>query len=100
MPRSTDVLEKQPYEERLFDFDFDALLASTAETISSASISSIANVSGGSNDVTSSGVTWSGSLVQATFAGGTSGHRYLVTCRAITATQKLELEGILLVMER
>ena len=64
MPRSSVVIEKQPFEERIIDFDFSPRL-------------------------------------QAMYAGGTDGHRYLVTARVTDSTgPKLELEGVLEVRDR
>ena len=101
MPRASVTLEKQPFEERIFDFDFVGLLVEPTDTIVSGTIASVANLTGGSNDVVAGNVAWSGSRLQATYSGGTAGHRYLVTARATDSKgQKLELEGILEVRER
>lgn len=101
MPRSSVVIEKQPFEERIIDFDFSQLLVEPTDTIVSGSITSVSNVSGGANDLTAGNVAWSGARLQATYAGGTDGHRYLITARVTDSKgQKLELEGVMEVRDR
>lgn len=100
MPRSPVVLEKQPWEQLLFDFDFSGHFG-TEEAITSATVLAPELVGGGGTaTLTAGNIAWSGQRVQALFSAGTDGQRYLVTCRALTASERVELEGYLVVRER
>lgn len=99
MARSPVVLEKQPWEQLLLDFDFAGLFGTT-DPITSATILAPERVGGGAVTLTVGAPGWSGQRVQALFSGGADGERYLVTCRANTAGERAELEGFLVVQER
>ena len=95
------TLNKQTYEERLFQFDFSGRMASGATLSAPVSVISVnqANV-GGSVNVTISSITLSGKVLQALFVGGTSGETYKITAKAIDSdAQKLELDGYLRVQD-
>ncbi len=101
MPRSPIILEKQPWEERLLDFDFVGQFADEGVTVSSGSFLTAVNLSGGAVSIVIGSASWSGTKVQALFSGGATGERYLITARAIGSNgEKAELEGVLSILER
>jgi len=89
-------LQKQPYDDELFDFDFTNRLRD-GETISS--ITSI--------DDTDSALTYgvpvidaTGKIVQCTVGGGLDGTTYKITVRVVTTlSPQLEEESYLVVVE-
>jgi hypothetical protein len=95
------TLEKQSYEERIFEFDLSGLMATAATIASVVSVVSVnQNLVGGSSNVTISGEVASGQSVKALFVGGTSQELYKITCKAIdTDGQKLEWDGYLAVRD-
>jgi len=96
-----EVLEKQPWEERIFNLDFRGKLASGVSLSSVVSITfeSLALVSG-SVDPTVTGEAVSGTQAQATYIGGTDGEEYKVTIRCTCSDgEKMEAEGILRVRD-
>lgn len=99
MARSPIVVEKQPWEQLTLDFDFSQQFG-TDDPIVTATILTPERVGGGAVTLTVSPPAWSGQRVQALFSGGASGDRYLITCRAQTAIERVELEGYLVVQER
>lgn len=99
MPRSQVVLEKQPWEQLLLDFDFAGHFA-TDDPITTATILTPERVGGGAVSVVVGSPAWSAQRVQALFSAGADGDRYLITCRAQNAYERVELEGYLVVRER
>jgi hypothetical protein len=99
MPRSPVVIEKQPWEQRLIDFDFSGHFA-TEDAITTATILTPERIGGGTVTLTVGNTAWSAQRVQALFSGGADGDRYLITCRANTPGERVELEGYLIVRER
>lgn len=95
------TLEKQSYEERIFEFDLSGLMDAAATVASVVSVISVnQNLVGGSSNVTISGQTASGQSVKALFTGGTSQELYKITCKAVdTDGQKLEWDGLLAVRD-
>lgn len=92
---SIQTLIKQPFESRLYSFDFSSLLAAAEELSSVISITS---------DITgltfSGGATIAGGFVQQRILGGTAGVRYKITVRVNTNQSNiLEGEGILQVKD-
>lgn len=88
------TLFKQAYEERIFQFDFAGKMATSATLVSVVSV--VSDVSG----LTISATSVSGTVLQALFAGGTSGVTYKITAKAIDSDgQKLEMEGNLRVQD-
>lgn len=88
------TLFKQAYEERIFQFDFSALMATGA------TLSSVVSVVSDDPGVTISATLVSGTVCQALFVGGTSGTTYKITAKVIDSdAQKLELEGNLRVQD-
>lgn len=93
------VMEKQPWEERILAFDFSADMDS-GETVSAVDSISVTAVSPGVDSLTISGQTGSGGLASAKFAGGVTGQVYTLRARITTsAGQKLEMDGKLKVKE-
>ena len=95
------TLEKQSYEERIFEFDLSGLMSETA-TISSvvSVVSTNQNLVPSSSNVVVSGSTTSGQSVKALFSGGTDQELYKITCKAIDSDgQKLEWDGYLAVRD-
>jgi len=88
------TLFKQSYEERIFQFDFAALMSS------SATLSSVVSVVSDGAGLTISSAGVSGTLCQALFAAGNTGTTYKITAKVIDSDgQKLELEGNLRVQD-
>lgn len=95
------TLQKQSYEERVFQFDFSGKMASDA-TISSV-VSIVPTIEGyvpGSINITVASISAVGQLVQAIYRGGTSGEIYKITAKVVDSNgQRLELEGLLRVQD-
>lgn len=88
------TLFKQSYEERIFQFDFSAFMATGA------TLSSVVSVVSDGAGLTISSAAVSGTLCQALFAGGSSGTTYKITAKVIDSDgQKLELDGNLRVQD-
>jgi hypothetical protein len=97
-----EVLQKQPYEELPFTFDFADVIPSgaTVSAIDSIAAANCAVVSGSSNVTTGSNTT-SGRSAQTKVSGGTSGESYKITCRVTDSNgHKHEHEGIVEVIEK
>lgn len=77
------TLEKQPAESRLFDIDFDALLAA-GETISSITSFVATPTTAPDLTMTSINVTVSGKRVQFRAAAGTDNTAYKITAIVLT----------------
>lgn len=95
------TLYKQTWEERLLQFDFSDGMdaAGTIASVDSVTGASLGHVAG-SVAVTISTVTYAGQVVQAKFAGGTSGETYKITARIVDSDgQRLELDGYLRVQD-
>jgi len=95
------TLTKQPYEERIFQFDFSGKMDLDA-TLASAVSCTAANQGyvTASDEISISAISVSGVYLQAMFSGGTSGELYKITAKAIDSTgQKLELDGNLRVQD-
>lgn len=95
---SVEFSSKQPYEAYSISFDFTSVLG--AETIASATITavdevSLADVSTTLLDVTKQTDITSTPVVYGWIQAGTSGHSYLITCRIVGSLGSLyELEAI------
>lgn len=97
-----EVLEKQPGEKVVFDFDFSNDIAAG---VTIASITSIVDANcgcvAGSSALTLSGNAFSGRVAQTTVTGGTHGESYKLTATVVdTAGQIFEHEGIIEVIEK
>lgn len=94
------TLEKQTYEERIFEFDLSGLMSETATVATIVSVTSVTQ-SPGVGTVTISGQTGLGTQsVKALFAGGMNGELYKITCKATdTDGQKVEWDGLLAVRD-
>lgn len=91
-----EVLEKTPFEERVFEFDFAKKLK-TGDVLSAPAISTTGPTSVPTNEA----ATVSGMKVLVEMIGGSHGGEYLVNCRVTNtsgaASEKLELTGRLVV---
>lgn len=93
------TLQKQPWEERIFVFNFTNDM-DPEEIISDTEGVDVVAVSSGSNTLVVSGLTASGQSLSTKFAGGTTGQTYTIRARVVTSLgQKLELDGKLQVKE-
>lgn len=95
------TLTKQPAEVVLFNFDFAAVIASSA---SISSISSITNtncgVVAGSTNISTSSNAFSGRIAQTLVSAGQHGESYKLTCRVVDSVgQTHELDGLIEVIE-
>lgn len=92
---SAPSLVKQPSESRIFSMDFAGLMAA-GETITS-----VSSVTATPNGLTLAGSpAASGQVATQRIAGGTSGHKYVVTFIVTTSLgNTLEGEGILQVRD-
>lgn len=99
---SPDKLDKEPYESRLYDFDFSAKLLNGAviSSVDSITATAMGNVAG-AVALTVSNITFTTTRVQVRLAGGTDGEDYHIDCRVIDSPNgnKLEANGILRVRE-
>lgn len=94
------TLQKQPYEERLFSFDFSTKMNAEATIVSIQSIIAELLDGGGFNVLTINAQLAAGQKVQALYGGGINGQTYKITCKCIDSDgQDLELEGKLKVKE-
>ena len=100
----TDRLEKQPAETLIFNMVYASPPFRTGEAI--ASVSSLtASPVGNVTEVTPLTVTpysYSGTTLQMTIGGGTSGEDYKITGRVVTdgtPAQTIEMEGFLTVTD-
>lgn len=94
------TLEKQSYEERIFEFDLSGLMNESATVATIVSVVSVTQTPG-VGTVTVSGSTGVGTQsVKALFAGGADGELYKITCKATdTDGQKIEWDGYLAVRD-
>ena len=91
---------KQPAEKRKFSMDFSNLLAS-GESITTISSVTSEEIDGGASDLTITGQTLNGSIVDMFIECGTSGKTYLVEVTVNTnGSQILQGDGILYVSDR
>jgi hypothetical protein len=89
-----DILQKQPWEERFWTFNFENDMDEDATLASVDSITVALASGGGVANVTVSNEAVSGKIASAKFVGGTDGQQYTVRCRVIDSDgQKLELDG-------
>lgn len=97
-----EFLVKQPWEKRLYEMDFANLLTSgdSLGTVDSVSQSKRGRVAG-SSDLTIGAASVSGTKVQFTIEGGSSGEDYKITVRVnTTAGNRLEGDGWLFVRDQ
>ena len=91
-----EVLEKTPFEERVFEFDF-------AKKVKSGDVltSPVIGITGPTSVPTNEAATISGMKALVEIMGGSHGGEYLVNCRVTNtsgaASEKLELTGRLVV---
>lgn len=85
-PVRARVHDKQPGDDRLYDFDLSDVLRE-GDTITSigAPQQTKAGLVAGSEDLALSGQTFSGQVAQLRIAGGTDGENYKVTVTVTTA---------------
>lgn len=84
------ILNKQPAESLLFDFDFSGK-GRTGETISS-----VTGVTGSPSGLTIGATTSSGMIAQVRISSGTDGTYYKLTCTVATnQSNTMELDGYL-----
>lgn len=94
------TLQKQPFEERLFAFDFSSKMNAEATIVSIISIIAELLDGGGFNVLTINSQLAAGQKVQALYGGGNNGQVYKVTCKCTDSDgQELEMEGKLKVKE-
>ncbi|HKJ94089.1 MAG TPA: hypothetical protein VKA32_00500, partial [Gammaproteobacteria bacterium] len=101
MPDGSQVLYKQPWEQKAYQFDFSALIPD-GRTI--ATVDSVAQVAAGhqsgSADVTLGTPAAAGRTVQVSIGDGTAGERYKLTARVTDSEgDKHEGEGHLMVVD-
>lgn len=95
-----EQLQKQPWEERIYSFDFSPAMDADATLTSVDSIVVTLFNGVGSPSVVVSGEAVSGQAASAKLAGGTDGQVYTVRARVIDSTgQKLEADGKLKIKE-
>ena len=98
-----EVVTKQPSEKRPYTMDFSAKMGSseTIEASSPAPAVTAITLCEGVADITISGVTIAGQIIQMWIESGTSGARYRVEVIITTSTgQILEGDGILKVSDK
>jgi hypothetical protein len=95
------ILTKQPAEAVICNFDFSAVIASSASISSVTSITATnCQVVASSSNVALSGTAFSGRIAQTTVSAGQHGESYKLRCLVVdSASQTHELDGIIEVKE-